>query len=297
MEWALLLLGGVLVAMFVPMFGALRREQLADEGAEAAALGLRTRADGHWVGTRGEIRVRVSTSGLGRWKIVAELPFLVPRGFEIPGADPLAKDADLLGLGLEDALDRAKGKGWRPRIGDAVTLQVAERWRIADGIDAAADLAERLSQRHRSLIAPASRLGADEEALQGETAEGEIDGVPVRIVLPWVDGERWSTTITAWWTTPLPDGTVLRPTPPRRVAEDTIGDLFLDTALHIVTSDPDALKERLAHDELRGPLLDLVCGYPDSIVMADRVEHVVHIGALDVGAALERVLEVVRLVG
>ena len=77
-----------------------------------------------------------------------------------------------------------------------------------------------------------------------------------------------------------------------------LGDLILDSSpLWIESPDPEALAARLCRDEVREPLLGLLCESPDSLLLTDRLFLVRREGVLDVGRLLDEALELARALG
>ncbi len=120
-----------------------------------------------------------------------------------------------------------------------------------------------------------------------------LSGVHVQVWLPRVYQDGWLIRLEARLSHPLPRDTELMAAGPIGGEDVEVGDLILDKALHITTSDPSALQARIAHDDVRGPLLDLICTWPGSRVSTLRVVHVVK--SLDLLPALDRMVELALL--
>jgi len=141
------------------------------------------------------------------------------------------------------------------------------------------------------------QLGLPTSGIAGSSIEGELRGVRLTVRLPRRVDQTWETVIVGTLKSPLPDDSRLRADDGRGYGVE-IGDRFLDHPLVIVTSDPDELRTRLARDEVRGPLLDLLCRFRPSVLEQARVVHVVRgAGSLEVVAAVERVVELVEAIG
>ena len=115
-------------------------------------------------------------------------------------------------------------------------------------------------------LAHAHGLAIDEAAAQ---ISGTLRGVDVMIEL--LRGRSRTTRITALIARPLPGGTAV-------VHKDLggggerLGDPVLDGMVVARTSDAGALSDRVCQDEVRGALLEVVHGYPGSVLRSDRVE-------------------------
>ena len=276
-----------------------RSNLAAQDRLQAYALGLHPVLPHRWTGSRDGISLIVEPPSVrvSQWRVQARLPFVAPPGLFIE-ADlhgiPITDNADAkaLAVGLADVLQPIVRRGWRCEITSrvAVVARLEDRDEVAKVIDAAVAVAKALQARQRTLCQPVlDHLGLDALPAHGAAAEGTVDGRRVRFDPP--GRGHWHTQAVVWLRHPLPPGTVLRPKEADDTTSDEVGDIMIDTALRIDCSAPDALRSRLAHDAVRGPLLDLICTFPPSRVLADRVIHVVHDGAIDQGGALLRAWE------
>ncbi|MBX2801087.1 MAG: hypothetical protein KTR31_25630 [Myxococcales bacterium] len=273
----------------------------------AAALGLAPAApDQPLRGTLDGVPVVVHPPGsTPSWTVIAELPIDVPAGFWIAATpddeDPHASEqASAFARIARAELDAIVGSGWHLQVRDYVSVTHAPG---APGIDqphalraplrAAVALARALAEARQTLVAEAlGQLGA---ALgQGaDLTHTTVDGVPLEIHLPSVRSTAWSCAVVATLSRPLPAGTRVVSSEVHGATDVDVGDLFLDLPLSIDTSDPPALRDRLATDDLRGAILDLLCSWPGSVLHADRVEH--RVMDLDMASAIARVVELVQL--
>lgn len=101
------------------------------------------------------------------------------------------------------------------------------------------------------------------------TLQGHIDGVPIRVQVQRQDG-RILTWILGWFEPHLPEGTeVIHRN--RNPKGDVLGDGILDKMVRVESPDPDTLRQRLATDAVRGPLLEVVHGHVGSQLRHDRI--------------------------
>lgn len=107
---------------------------------------------------------------------------------------------------------------------------------------------------------------------------GLVDGIPMDV---WFE----SGSVVARLQTPLPRGTLVlhadHAVPDQRTPTP-LSDPVLDGRVVAYSTDPTTLRERLVHDEVRGPLLEVVHGYPGSMLTDTHVR-------LSLGWAAERV--------
>ncbi len=126
---------------------------------------------------------------------------------------------------------------------------------------AVADLAYYLSWKWKRRGAEMKDLGLK---LERDRWIGEVDGIRVFVDEMEKKG-RYQCGVTAAIDPPLPDRTDIEI---RKDGDKTgeIGDLFLDTLLAFRTEDPKTVRARLAKDEVRAPLLEIVHGHRNSTV-------------------------------
>ncbi|MEM6925470.1 MAG: hypothetical protein AAF602_00975 [Myxococcota bacterium] len=169
---------------------------------------------------------------------------------------------------------------------------------IQRGIGAALGLLDQLGKARRDYVAALARaLGLPVPPGHVTALEGEVRGCTVSVVLPRRLAEAWELVVRGALHRTLPPGTRLRAAA-SGVADVDLGDLFLDRLLAIESSDVDALRVRLARDEVRGPLLDLVQRFRGSEVTEDGILHVVRDPEPpDVLAAVDRVVELADAIG
>ncbi|MEO0601524.1 MAG: hypothetical protein AAF211_08815, partial [Myxococcota bacterium] len=307
MEPLVVVLGGAALAAIL---GALRQRtsQLwKEQTQQARELGLRVTDLGRWVG-RPEgvfVVVQVDVEPHDPWSVRAKLPFQAPRGFTLgPGAT--GHDARLLRAALDPLLERIERRGWRVELGPGIAVRrprqfspftAAQRQvELASAVRCVVDLYRALEQRYRDLIEGGRRRLA---ASSGGTPRslglrGCVDGVMITVIGPQLEDGSWTLEVRAAIAPPLPPGTRVT-AQGTRTRGDRLGDLVLDHALQIVSDDPEALGRRLARDDVRGPVLDVLAAHPESVLRADEVVHVVTDGALDVEASVRRVVELVTV--
>lgn len=302
-----MIVGGAALAMLA---GALRQRttQLwAEQSNQARALGLRVTDLGRWVGRRDGVYVvvQVDIEPHDPWSVRAKLPFATPRGFHVGTGRP-PRDAALLREAIMPTLERLAARGWRTELGSAVILRrprqyppfssAMRRIELGDGVQTVVSIVRELHHRYRSLIeAGLSRVQGTSSLQLGRPGElrGYVDGIPVTLVGPRLADDHWTLEVRARLTTPLPSGSRVVARRPSN-ASSSLGDLVLDQALSATSSNLDALARRLARDDVRGPVLDVLAAHPASELRGDEVRHVVNDGALDVSAALDRVIELVH---
>ena len=240
------------------------------------------------------------------WSVIVELPFAVPEGFwiratpEVDGVEA-SHEARTLAHRVEVHIASYTRVGFAVQVRSFVTVTRSTGAPAYVGvrpmgtpIRAAIALARALDQARFGLLEPAlERMGLPTHARHTQV-EGEIDGIRIELGVPGLEDGAWQTRIVGHLSRPLPHGTELVSAELPRDSDLELGDLFLDQPLHVTTSDVGALRARIARDEIRGALLDFVCTWPGSVVLEDRVMHVVK--GLDVSAALDRVLELVALI-
>jgi len=99
------------------------------------------------------------------------------------------------------------------------------------------------------------------------TMRGSIDGVRLESSLS--TKPKRETTITAWFSPSLPQGTRIRHI--ALGADHKLGDPILDGMVSVRTTEPEQLAERIANDKVRGLLLEVVHGYQGSVVDVDSI--------------------------
>lgn len=151
--------------------------------------------------------------------------------------------------------------------------------------------------RLRQVGALLDRFGIPEHALREPKHRFTVDGVQLVLTWPVRAGTGWQTVVRGSLITPLPPGTQLQAAGRGAGPDVEVDDLFLDVGLHIYANARDQVRERLARDEVRGPLLALVNDWPLSTVTATAVVHVVVERSCRPLAVVERVVELVKLLG
>lgn len=127
-------------------------------------------------------------------------------------------------------------------------------------------LARALEQAVRG---PWTRLAADRGlavAPDGDLLSGRVDGIALTVRFVAADPGR--TDVVATFHPALPLGSVLGPAGSGSVR---LGDPVLDGMIGVATPEPEALAERIARDEVRGLVLEVVHGHPGSEVAGDTV--------------------------
>jgi len=257
----------------------------------ADGLGLVPRSRTRWEGRLQGVDVVVH-SPHARWTIDAEVPFAMPAGIDLgPGARH--RDERLLRAAVASLVEPLEQRDLEVTIGPTVRLHGPPRATVMGDLeDALADavgLVRALTEQHVRLVeAPRSRL-RDVTIGPGGEVHGHHDDVPVRILGPRVGERFWSLQLRARLARPLPPETLVR-----AGRGHALGDMILDQALHVRSREPAALAGQLARDGVRGIVLDVLAAHPGSELRSDEVVHSVDDGALDVGAALDRVLALVR---
>ncbi len=307
MDPLLVLTGGAALAA---LLGALRQRtsQLwREQSHQARELGLRVTDLGRWVGRPSGVHVvvQVDIEPHDPWSVRAKLPFQVPRGFSL-GSTATGRDGQLLRMGVESLVARLTARGWRVELGPAVIVRrprqlppfTASQRQIELGaaVKCVVALVRRLQRRYRRLVdggdtplAPSLR-----HSPPVPLRVGEVDGVVVTVVGPQLTDEHWRLEVRARLAPALPYGTRVRSRGTGAPGAG-LGDLVLDHVLRASSPDPGEVARRLARDDVRGPVLDVLAAHPSSELRADEVVHVVLDGALDVEAAVRRVVELVRV--
>ncbi len=189
---------------------------------------------------------------------------------------------------LAAAADPIAAKGWVCRAGASVQIEGVDRDELRTALDCAVALVEAIEAgvEHRSCPPALVRI-VDREARRGT---GTVEGVPIELHLPTLTGRGWHFVVRATLEPPLPLGTVIEGASTRGLDVE-LGDLFVDVGARVRAFHPEALRARVARDEVRGPLLALVNEWPGSRVEAGRIVHVVIDDRLDVAAAIDRCVE------
>lgn len=251
---------------------------------------------GEWQGFA--VVVHPPTRESQAWTVVVELGLEVPPGFVVfDGGRP--EDARPWGDSVVDRITDVHQAGRDVHVGRFVSVSGTTAPNPVSTVQSALDQGAGLAMAVRRRIFEDSaraieRLGRATTPEPGTTVEGNVNGVPIAIVLPLAQGRQWRLEVRGQLAEPLPPGTLIEGQRGRAYDTD-VGDLFLDRTLDILTDAPDILRDRLARDEVRGPLLDLLCTYPGSLVTEDQIVH--RVGGSDallVNAALDRVVELAR---
>ena len=247
-----------------------------------------------WKGEVDGLKVLVHPPNtFGRWTAIVDLPFDVPVSFQLldeeEGNTPSVAATPLVDDAVRSAVEDLLAEHLEVHVANFVSVttpgaegsQVAEQLRR--GIQGAAAITRALTRRHAEVC--------------GETPTYErlIDGVLVHIDRPRPRDGMWELRVSAALLSKLPPDTRIARAADRFDDID-IGDLFLDTPLDIATANAPGLRRRIARDDIRGPLLELLCEYPKSVILSDQVVHVVRgPAALDIEGATARVVELVNL--
>jgi len=306
---------GAGTAVFVALLGQRTAQLRREQSAQARDLGLRVTDLGRWVGRRDGVYlvVQVDIEPFDPWSVHAKLPFATPRGFHL-GPHARGRDLRVLRDAVEPMVEAIEARGLRVELGPAVILRrprqhppftvSQRRAELAYAIDSVVLLVRQLQRRYRELVdagMPRSeRLARPwSGTVRPRERQALIRRVPLAITGPYLDDDRWMLEVRAPIVPPLPAGTRVTSRPQgrhrrREPRASGIGDLVLDQALQALSEDPGALGRRLARDAVRGPVLDVLAAHPRSELLADEVVHVVEDGALEVEAAVGRVVELVN---
>ncbi len=257
----------------------------------AEALDL-DRRGGQLVGTRAghSVVVHPPTDVGGGWTAIVDhsVPLAPRDGAASAPVQRILDQRPDLAVHIDRTYVSVTSQGARPGTRDADA--------VAEGIETAVAVVAALRETYHGWVVSLSQA-TGLSRLDGATLEGEIDGSSVSVVVPRRLPEGWELIVRGRLREPLPEGSRLR------AAEASgpdveLGDLFLDQTLAVTTTDPAALRSRLARDEVRGPLLDLLCRFRGSVVTEEEIVHVVREGGnIDVKAAVERVVELVDAIG
>ena len=148
---------------------------------------------------------------------------------------------------------------------------------------------ERIGEVAETLGLPRTAYELDNEV------DVELDGVVMRVsrLVPGTRG-TWELRWRARFPKPLPRGT-------RMVAQEgtagpdvLVNDAILDKALRISGEHIDRIRDRICHDDVRGLLLDVLCGHPGSSIEQTELDWRIGDGALDPEARLADVLKLVK---
>ena len=282
----------------------------------ARRLRLRVDSSGHLVGRKKRLKVRLIET-VGSWEISVWPNCLLPPQthlrLEVEGPSMVwdcvsGPRTDLLWLVQDEAVMEATRvlaqAGFVVSVQDTAVVTYASGNDLEAGLAHAIDLARAISERRQASVrALVARLGVEPDRYE---RPDQLDGPglfrvvtpEVQVVVPWLDMGVWRASVKASLKTPLPSGTWMKAVEEDAEPSVEIGDLIVDSSPVVVqTSDPDALRERICTDGVRGPLLDAICANPGSQLTETGIEvHVVE-GALDIDAAVANVLELVEGLG
>ena len=240
-----------------------------------------------WTGVVDGIVVRVKRPLLAHdpWQVVATLPFEVPPEFRIrresmgwhasPDAAPLAEPAMRQ---LKQVVDTH----------DAIVERAVTFSGTGEDFE---DFEQAVVERIGLAVGVAVQLRRSFEGVSRGPDDITVEGPLVALV----DQSRWRTTLRTAFAPSLPPDTRLEAAT-RHPKGAPVGDLLLDAALDIASSNPEVVRQRLARDEIRGPLLDLLCRFPGSALTSREIIHVVTgPDAFDVDDAVARLRELQQL--
>ena len=292
------LLAAAVSALFIAGLQSRGSDDVQREAEQANAVGLQVSERHRWVGQHDGIPVLalVGRSPGDPWNARATLRFPTPAGFSL-GPRATGRDAQSLRRAALPLLDAFAARGFDVHLGRTVVVRRThlapmtawqQREERLSGLRCLTQVVRALEEEHDTL----TRRGFDRVVRaprqESDGVHGHVDGVPVRILGPEVVDRHWRLEIQASLPTPLPPGTRVK-----AGRGGGLGDLILDHALHSVSSDLGAVAARLGREHVRAPLLEILVGQPGSVLRSDKVAYVVSDGALDVSAALDRVLELV----
>lgn len=156
-------------------------------------------------------------------------------------------------------------------------------------VDRALEIADQAAQLFDDPLQKLVELG--HVARRGDGWGAGVEGVPIAIT-----GRFPRIEMTASLRTSLPDGTLVVHAD-HGIVDKRLGDPVLDPLLTVQGPDLPALKDRLATEDVRGPLLDVLHGAPGSVLEATRVVCRPPSPLLDPKDWLEKVARLIHALG